>query len=407
MKPYPKIGQFLAIPALLLMASHAVAADIKHAGALEFSPDGTLFVGDNVGGAIYAFALPGGTAPEKPTPINVENIDVRIAEVLGVIANAVEINDMAVHPVSQEVYISVTRGVGADAQPAIIKIDASGALENINLDKMVSTKQELSNFPDNSRKFQARGIGGPPMAKDIAKAKMPMSTLAIMDIEFHNNYLFVAGISNEEFSSTLRRIPFPFNGKQAASSVKIYHIAHDQYETRAPIRSMLIMNIDGKDQLVAAYTCSPIVLIPLDQIVDGAKITGNTIGDMGNGQPIDMVSYNMHGNEFLFITNNSRSPQVIPVAGLQAAKVVTEVDFERGGKQDLSPEIPYGPVGEMIMFTGSSLQIDLLNEMFFVSLTRDALTGSLDLESNFTFFPNRLHNLIAEYDFPGVPHPKM
>lgn len=234
-----------------------------------------------------------------------------------------------------------------------------------------------------------------------------MSTLAIMDIEFHNNDIFVAGISNEEFSSTLRRIPFPFNGKQAASSVKIYHIAHDQYETRAPIRSMLIMNIDGKDQLVAAYTCSPIVLIPLDQIVDGAKITGNTIGDMGNGQPIDMVSYNMHGNEFLLITNNSRSPQVIPVAGLQAAKVVTEVDFERGGKQDLSPEIPYGPVGEMIMFTGSSLQIDLLNEMFFVSLTRDALTGSLDLESNFTFFPNRLHNLIAEYDFPGVPHPKM
>ena len=61
----------------------------------------------------------------------------------------------------------------------------------------------------------------------------------------------------------------------------------------------------------------------------------------------------------------------------------------------------------MVMFVGSSLQLDILNDMFFVSLTRDAQTGSLDLESLSTMFPAKLHNLYAEYDFPGVEHPKM
>ena len=59
------------------------------------------------------------------------------------------------------------------------------------------------------------------------------------------------------------------------------------------------------------------------------------------------------------------------------------------------------------MFVGSSIQIDLLNDMYFVSLTRDAQTGSLDLESLATMFPVKLHRLYAEYDFPGVAPPAM
>ena len=49
----------------------------------------------------------------------------------------------------------------------------------------------------------------------------------------------------------------------------------------------------------------------------------------------------------------------------------------------------------MVMFVGSSIQIDLLNEMFFVSLTRDAQTGSLDLESLPTMFPVKLRTIYA------------
>ncbi len=386
---------------MFLVSSNLIAQQIASAGALEFSPTGTLFVGDNIGGAIYAFELEKGKVPSEPALINIDNIDARVGAILGVSQNGVVINDLAVHPITREVYLSVTRGFGLEAKAAIVKIDATGNLFNINLDDLKSSRQSLDNLPDGTKHFTLRGTMAAPTLKEKAKSETPMRTLSIMDIVYHNGELSVAGISNEEFSSTLRRLPFPFTGKQSASQIRMYHIAHDQYETRAPIRSMLIKNIDGKDQLIAAYTCSPIVIIPLDELKDGAKVTAKTIGDMGNGQPIDMVSFNLQGNEMLFITNNSRMPQVVPLAGLQNAKTVVPEDLERGMKLDLGPELPYGPVGSPVMFVGSSLQIDLLSDTHFVSLTRDAKTGSLDIESVYTFFPNKLHNLHAEMDFPG------
>ncbi len=391
----------ITIFTLLLISINGMSQQISSAGAIEFSPTGTLFVGDNISGAIYAFEIENGEAPSKPTPINIDNIDTRVAAILGVNQNAVVINDLAVHPITREVYLSVTRGFGLQTKAAIVKVDGKGNLTNINLKDLKSTRQALNNLPDGSKNFILRGTMAAPTLKEIVKSEIPMRTMSIMDIVYHKGELFIAGISNEEFSSVLRRIPFPFNGKQSASNIEMYHIAHDQYETRAPIRSMLVKNIDGKDQLIAAYTCSPLVIIPLDELKDGAKVKAKTIGDMGNGQPIDMVSFNLQGNEMLFVSNNSRMPQVIPVAGLQNAKTVTHKDFKRGGKFDLGPEIPYGPIGQHVMFAGSSLQIALLNDSHFVSLTRDAKTGSLDMESVYTFFPNKLTNLRSEFGMPG------
>jgi hypothetical protein len=163
---------------------------------------------------------------------------------------------------------------------------------------------------------------------------------------------------------------------------------------------MSVQQVDGKPQLVAAYTCSPIVLVPLDELTDGAKISASTIMDMGNGQPLDMIPFQMGDQSMLFVTNNSRSPQVMPVDGLSGAKAVTHEDFERGPKLDLHPLMPFGPTGKAVMFEGVPLHMALLDDDFFVSLTRDAYTGDLNLDINPTFFPNRVHNLVAEMDFP-------
>lgn len=57
------------------------------------------------------------------------------------------------------------------------------------------------------------------------------------------------------------------------------------------------------------------------------------------------------------------------------------------------------------MFAASSVQMDLLNENFFVSLTRDAISGSLDLEAVPTMMPLKLHNIVGEFDFPGAAAP--
>lgn len=380
---------------------HVNAQQIKSLGTLEFSDEGILFAGDNISGAIVAFDFTAESSTTKAFEVNVYDIDEQIAAALGTSQTNVQISDIAVHPKSGDVYLSVSRGHGTEALPALVKIDAANQVYNIDLSGLKFTSQPLNNLPDRSHRIALRGtMGSAPTKKEIAKSKRPLRTLSIVSMEYHKGELFVAGISNEEFSSVLRRIPYPFDGIESISNIEMFHIAHDQYETRAPIRSMLVKNIDGIEQLVAAYTCSPLVLIPLSELKDNAKVKARTIGDMGNGQPIDMLPFDLNGKEMLFVTNNSRSPMVIPVDGLNNAKVVTDKDFERGGKLDLGPFIPYGPMGKPVMFTGTSLRIDLLNEGQFVSLNRDAETGSLDLETLNSMMPIKMHNVVGDFDIP-------
>lgn len=375
--------------------------DLRFAGALEFSDDGTLFVGDNYTGAIYAFDMTGGTAPEQVIPVNIADIDVRIADALGVAPSALAINDMAVHPVTADIYISVTRIGNFESAPAIMRVSQSAQIELTDLAALDFQMQALLHYPDQETTFRPRGLGeNPPQIRDLAKGEIALSSLAIMDMEYHDGELFVAGVAFDNFLSTLRRMPFPFTAEQSAANVEMYHISHDQYETRAPIRAMSIHEIGGEMQMVAAYTCSPIVLINLNDIVDGAQISARTIMDYGNGQPLDMVSYTMQGEEMLFLTSNSRSPHVLPVAGFADAQPLTPEEFPRGGQMDTSPLMPAGDFGTSVMFDGASLQIAALGENMFVSLTRDIYTGSLNMDSNWNGFPNRLHNLIAEFDFP-------
>jgi len=376
-------------------------ADVKFAGALTFSDEGTLFVGDNHNGAIYAFEIPGEEQPGQTVPHSIRNIDAKIAELLGVRLGAVEINDLAVHPVSKEIYISATRIGSFASQPAIVKISIDHDISLLNTSSLTYQKQLLTEFPEDDTKFQVRGSGpGPLLPRDTAKGAISMRSLAIMDLEYYEGELFVAGVAYDSFQSSLRRISYPFDGTQCMTAVEMYHITHDRYESRAPIRAMSVQQVDGKPQLVAAYTCSPIVLVPLDELTDGAKISASTIMDMGNGQPLDMIPFQMGDQSMLFVTNNSRSPQVIPVDGLSGAKAVTHEDFERGPKLDLHPLMPFGPTGKAVMFEGVPLHMALFDDDFFVSLTRDAYTGDLNLDINPTFFPNRVHNLVAEMDFP-------
>ena len=375
------------------------AQEVKSLGTLEFSPEGILFAGDKVSGAIHAFDLSGETRSAKQFEINAYNIDAQVAAVLGTATGNSKINDMAVHPISGEVFISVTRGHGLDAIPALVKVNANSQLQIVDLASEKFTSQALGKLPDGSQNFIIRGTMGPATIKEVEKSKLPMRTLSIMDIQYHNGELFVAGITNENFCSALRRMSYPFNGKESISNIEMFHIAHDEYETRAPIRSFVIENIDGKDQMVAAYTCSPLVLIPLDELKDGAKVKARTLGDMGNGQPIDLVSFSMQGNNMIFATSNSRTPRVIPLSGLSEAKDYSRDDFERGGKTDMS-DLPIGPMGKPVMFTGSALHVALLNPMQFATIRRDPETGSMDLETVSIFFPNKLNNVMAEMDFP-------
>jgi hypothetical protein len=375
------------------------------AGALSFSPDGVLFVGDNKLASIFSYPTEFGAAPHSVGPFLIEDIDVRAAlALIGTAARLVPAG-MVVHPVTREVYISFAVPKEGRLEAAVVRVGLDGTITPFDLAAKDATVHYLSDIPDESETFKSR-VGDWPVPSQEAyekKARTPLRSMAIVDMKFHGGELFVSGVSNLEFSSTLRRIPFPFDGSSADTQLQIYHVAHGIYETRAPIRAMQFAHIEGEDTLIAAYACSPVVLIPVSQLAAGAKVTGKTIGDMGNGQPISMVSYRFEDRDLLFITNAARGPMVMEVSGFSNAKGFTPENAPAPFMLDLSPHMPAGPVGKQVMFVGSSLRADLISDEYFVSLTREADSGGLTLETlPVGPLPIRLEKIWVEYDFPGA-----
>ncbi|WP_405588234.1 hypothetical protein [Streptomyces sp. NBC_01190] len=386
----------------------------QSAGALTFSPDGVLFLGDNKLGAVFAYETERGQAPASLDPFLFESIDEKIAAALGVTAKSLVMNGMAVHPVTREPYLSVGVRNGDRLEPAVVSVSLAGEVRPFDLSPSKSpskspsnvTVHQLSDVPDEDKTFKSRAgtFPMPPAAYFDEKARTPLRSMTIVDLKFHAGEVFVAGVSNQEFSSTLRRIPYPFTGGASETQLEIYHLAHGQYETRAPIRTMQFATIDGEDTLIAAYACSPLVTIPVSELKHGAKARAKTIGDMGNGQPISMVAYREGDEEKLFITNLSRGPVVVPLSGIRSAEGFTpENRPAQGPMLDQSPFMPAGPVGKQVLFVGSSLRADLFSDRFFVSLTRYADTGDLTLETLMVSpLPARLDKIWVEMDFPGV-----
>ena len=58
-------------------------------------------------------------------------------------------------------------------------------------------------------------------------------SFAITDVKYYKGEVFVTGVSNQRFASTLHRIPYPFNGRVATSTVEIWPPVHSEFETRA------------------------------------------------------------------------------------------------------------------------------------------------------------------------------
>jgi hypothetical protein len=157
--------------------------------------------------------------------------------------------------------------------------------------------------------------------------------------------------------------------------------------------------VDGRDTLVAAYTCSPLVLIPVEDLKNGAQVEGHVIGDMGNGQPLSIFNIKYNGEDSLFVTNAAHDPRIIPIAALQHAKVFTEAGSAHHMLMDTAG-LPEGVVGHAVMFVGSSLHADLLDDKFIASLTRNANSGKLVLEALPTFpLPMGLDEVWSEFDF--------
>ena len=112
-----------------------------------------------------------------------------------------------------------------------------------------------------------------------------------------------------------------------------------------------------------------------------------------------MIPFQMQGRSLLLETNDSSSSQAIPEAGLAGATVMDHNYFERGDILNLHAVMPFGQICAVI-FDGMSMHVTLVGIGMLASITRDLCTGTPNLDSNPTFFPNRIHNMRAEFGFP-------
>ena len=290
--------------------------DIKSVSALAFSPSGTLFVGDPTGAAIFAIDT-GDTNKPATSPVNIERIDAKVAGVIGSMDKDVTINDMKVNPATGSVYLAVTRGKTGGA-PALVRVTRAGAVEAVALKDVPFAKVMLPNPAD------GKGSGQ-----------------VITSMSFVDNKLVVAGLSKEEFASTLRTIPFPFKEADKGAGIKIYHGAHGKLETNAPIRTFTTHKVGGQETILAAYTCTPLVRIPVSDLKAGAKVNGTTIAELGNrNNPIDMITYTKDGKDYILMANSARGVMKIPAGGVgDAAGIDAPVKDTAGVKYETIAEL--------------------------------------------------------------------
>jgi hypothetical protein len=322
--------------------SHS-AGPLRSAGALAFGEHNVLFVGDIAGGAVHAFAL----REEDVTPQTgielgnfqnfegrdlVQGLDQKLAALFGTTYDKIVVKDMVVHQPSEQIFISVERGRGPDAGPAIVKVN-HGQLEVLELDRIPHSRIGIPNEPDQKAMLEFE----------------PQRVYAITDIKHYKGEVFVTGVSNQRFASTLYRIPYPFNGQLATSTVELWHPTHGEFETRAPIIRQLIREVDGAPYLFGVYGCTPLVRFPLGSLQDGAHVRGDTIGELGYGSnPVDMLTYTdpFDHKEYLLVSIDVRGTMRIQVADLGTAPPEPTggpIDFGPGGLGKTQRELPMRP----------------------------------------------------------------
>jgi hypothetical protein len=288
--------------------------DIKSLGPIAFGPPGVLFVADPAGAKIFALGVGAGRAA-KAQPIDIDKLDSRLAAFLGASRDDISVRDVAVQPGSNTVFLSVMRGSGAAATPALVKVGANGAFSQVPLNSIPFAETDVEKAPatdDKRMTVQVLANGGPatevklPNGQVLHILREPLRSVTVTDIAYVEGTLLVAGASNEEFSSAFRRISFPFDGEHQLNSLQIFHISHGRYETASPITAFVPYGPKGA--VLAAYTCTPLVQFSMSDAAPDSLVKGKSVADLGSmSTPIDMVAYSQGGQDY-FLVSNSRHP---------------------------------------------------------------------------------------------------
>lgn len=364
-----------------------VSSPFEYASALAFGPDGTLFIGDSGTGRVYAWKPPESVNPAAQAGYNLKEVDAQLAALLGTTPRHLRIRDMAVHPKTKEVYLALGRATGESYASALAVVNQTGVPRLLEVGASLrSVKIPFS-----------------PAADFKFYDEVPARDLSITDIQYFDGRVYVAGLSNADFASSLWVVPVPFDDEVVTTTVEIYHAVHAQKETRAPIRAMTIRELNGEPHLVAAYTCTPLVVFPLSALHEGGHIVGKTIGELGYGNtPVDLLTFTgsdaqQQPLEVLFVSHKNQAAQVIGVAAVEEAV--------RGAGLSQPVMLQKVDLGASSPPMTSLLHVDEQDPYHLTAVRRDVSEGDIEIVSYLKNVYFRLSDFQSEYEIPGYTFP--
>ena len=311
-----------------------------------------MYAADSLAGKIYALDLGAEASGGAPGTANIEDLNQKIAAMLGTDRALIVITDLAVDARTHNSFVSVMRGQGPDARPALLRVDGAGKVSLINTDALQFTSVDLPNV--------ARNAGG-----------RNRRVQAITDLNYADGRVWASGLSNEEFASRLWSISYPFARADRGLSLEIYHGNHRRLETRAPMYAFVPYAIDDQPYLIGGYLCTPLVKFSVAALQEPSVLPhrGTTIGEFGAAnRPIDMIVYKQNGKDFILMSNTSLGVIKIPTAGFATAAPITRPVNNTGG-------VPFETVDAM----DGVLQLDLFDATHSVVLVGTSTESNLQI----------------------------
>ena len=330
---------------------------LQSASQLTFGPSNILFLADPRAGQLYALDLPDSRkASLTGGYLIMSNLDEKIAALLGTTRDRVRVGDMATHPGSGALYFTVTRAGATGAAATLVRVGSPDDITLVNLDQV--------------RHSETMVPAAPPADTTLLWGQ-PKWSLSVTDLDVVDGELWVAGLSNEQFASALRRVPFPFGKNNGVATVEVYHTAHNRWETASPIETFIPLTVNGSAMVLAGYGCSPLALFSVTDLKAGGHRKGKTVAELGGGsRPIDLVRYQREGKDYILIANSERTLMRMDPADIAKAKeMTTPVD-----RAYVSGGVPYLSVA-----SAGVMQLADLDPDRVVVLVRDTESGAMNL----------------------------
>jgi len=329
---------------------------LKSLHRMAFGEQDILFLGDSEAAVIYAVALDTTPATGKD-PFEVKAIDEKLASMLGTTPSEIYIRDLAVHQASRQAFLAVRRGSDSKSSYHLFRVRGSGEVQPVKLEGVPYASYAMNNTP----------------AEDAVNRRgRKMRQYGITSMTYANGTLYVAGLSNDAFTSTVRKIPFPFDGTETNGTLEIYHVAHARYETDAPVTSFVPWDWKGEAYMVAGFTCTPLVTFPRKAFNNGEQVKGKTVAELGAGNsPVDIRPFEYDGKPYFIIANNRRALMYV-----EAEDVATQKGLDKPLEKTWTTKgVPF------VALPGTPVQqLDILDDDNMLILQRDG-RGALNLRS--------------------------